>query len=136
MGIKLKVLPGMEIALDPNISGSARSRSGVNRLAGNFLCSDRTAVSASAPLGGIRRFSMSYLVDFWFFWPILSDVRNFSQTTFVRSADRVRSLFPGQLGQFFKAFADVRLGKWRIYLAGKAYIHCLATDSHDTKEMG
>ena len=130
-GINLKVLPGMEIALDPNIS-DLLDQGRVQPLAGTSYVLIEPPFQR-LPLGWDQAvfnvLSRGFAV-------LLAHPERCSQLAakpqLCDQADRIRRLFPGQLGQLFRTSRphDPENG----YLSGcaKAYIHCLATDSHDS----
>jgi protein-tyrosine phosphatase len=126
-GIKLKVLMGMEIALDPNIA-DLLDRGHVKPLAGTSyvlieppfqrlpLGWDQAVFNVLSHGFGVL-LACAQLAD----KPELCDKLIESGVYFQVSWDS----FLGHHGRTIQKMA--------IYLAGKAYIHCLATDSHDSK---
>jgi len=128
-GIKLKVLPGMEIALDPNIS-DLLDHGLVQPLAGTSYVLVEPPFQR-LPLGWDQAtfnvLSRGYSV-------LLAHPERCAQLSAKpQLCDKLI-----ESGVYFQVNWDSFLGhhgrntqKMAIYLAGKAYIHCLATDSHD-----
>ncbi len=128
-GIKLKVLPGMEIALDPNIA-DLLDHGKVQTLAGTSYGLIEPPFQR-LPLGWEQAFfsilSKGFMV-------LLAHPERCAQLI-------ARPHLCDQLiecGVYFQVNWDSFLGhhgrateKMAIYLATKGYIHCLATDSHD-----
>jgi protein-tyrosine phosphatase len=130
-GIKLKVLPGMEIALDPNIA-DLLDHGQVQPLAGTSY------VLIEPPF---QRLPLGWEQAFF-------DVLSKGLKVLLAHPERCAQLADKpelcdkliESGVYFQVSWDSFLGhhgrtiqKMAIYLAGKAYIHCLATDSHDSK---
>jgi protein-tyrosine phosphatase len=130
-GIKLKVLPGMEIALDPNIS-DLLDQGQVQPLAGTSYVLIEPPFQR-LPLGWDQAV-----------FNVLS--RGFS--VLLAHPERCAQLSAKpqlcdeliESGVYFQSNWDSFLGhhgrttqKMAIYLASRGYIHCLATDSHDSK---
>ena len=130
-GIKLKVLPGMEVALDPQISALiANSR--VQTLAGTSYVLIEPPFQR-LPLG----------------WEhAIFDVLSKGFSVLLAHPERCTQLSAKpqlcdeliESGVYFQVNWDSFLGhhgrttqKMAIYLAAKGFIHCLATDSHDSK---
>ena len=120
-GIKLKVLPGMEIALDPNIA-DLLDHGKVQALAGTSYVLIEPPFQR-LPLGWEQAFFAVLSKGFMVFFPSRAVCPTGSQTAFMRSADRIRRLFPGQLGQFFRPSwpHDSENG----YLSGRQSLHSL-----------
>ena len=130
-GIKLKVLMGMEVALDPNIADLLH-RSHVKPLAGTSYVLIEPPFQR-LPLGWERAI---FGVLSNGFKVLLAHPERCAQLT--SKLDLCDELIKS--GVYFQVNWDSFLGhhgrttqKMAIYLAGKAYIHCLATDSHDPK---
>jgi protein-tyrosine phosphatase len=130
-GLNLKVLPGMEIALDPNIS-DLLDKGQVQPLAGTSYVLIEPPFQR-LPLGWDQAvfnvLSRGYSV-------LLAHPERCAQLSAKQQlCDKLI-----ESGVYFQVNWDSFLGhhgrttqKMAIYLAGKAYIHCLATDSHDSK---
>jgi protein-tyrosine phosphatase len=130
-GLKLKVLPGMEIALDPQISELV-DKGKVQTLAGTSY------VLIEPPF---QRLPLGWEHAFF-------DVLSRGFKVLVAHPERCAQLAtkPGlcdnllESGVYFQVNWDSFLGhhgrtteKMAVYLATKGYIHCLATDSHDSQ---
>ncbi len=130
-GTRLKVLPGMEIALDPQISALiANSR--VQTLAGTSYVLIEPPFQR-LPLG----------------WEhVIFDVLSKGFAVLLAHPERCAQLTAKphlcdqliESGVYFQVNWDSFLGhhgrttqKMAVYLAAKGFIHCLATDSHDAK---
>jgi protein-tyrosine phosphatase len=130
-GLNLKVLPGMEIALDPQITELV-DKGKVQTLAGTSY------VLIEPPF---QRLPLGWEHAFF-------DVLSRGFKVLVAHPERCVQLSAKpqlcdkliESGVYFQINWDSFLGhhgrttqKMAIYLASKAYIHCLATDSHDSK---
>jgi protein-tyrosine phosphatase len=130
-GVKLKVLPGMEIALDPNIS-DLFDQGWVQSLAGTSYVLIEPPFQ-HLPLGWDQAV---FNVQSRGFSVLLAHPERCAQLSAKpQLCDKLI-----ESGVYFQANWDSFLGhhgrttqRMAIYLAGKAYIHCLATDSHDSK---
>jgi len=130
-GINLKVLPGMEIALDPNIAGLL-DQGKVQSLAGTSYVLIEPPFQ-QLPLG----------------WEhAIFDVLSKGFAVLLAHPERCAQLAAKpqlcdrliESGVYLQVNWDSFLGhhgrttqKMAIYLASKGYVHCLATDSHDAK---
>jgi protein-tyrosine phosphatase len=130
-GIKLKVLMGMEIALDPNIA-DLLDQGHVKPLVGTSYILIEPPFQR-LPLG----------------WEhAIFDVQSMGFAVLLAHPERCSQLASKpqlcdkliEAGVYFQVNWDSFLGhhgrttqKMAIYLAGKGYIHCMATDSHDAK---
>ena len=128
-GIKLKVLPGMEIALDPNIA-DLLDHGKVQALAGTSYVLIEPPFQR-LPLG----------------WEhAIFDVQSRGGAVLLAHPERCAQLAAKphlcdqliESGVYFQVNWDSFLGhhgrtteKMAVHLATKGYIHCLATDSHD-----
>ena len=128
-GIKLKVLPGMEIALDPNIA-DLLDHGKVQALAGTSYVLIEPPFQR-LPLGWEQAF---FSVISKGFMVLLAHPERCAQL--VGKPHLCDQLI--ESGVYFQVNWDSFLGhhgrtaeKMAIYLATKGYIHCLATDSHD-----
>ena len=130
VGIKLKVLPGMEIALDPNIA-DLLDQGKVQTLAGTSYILIEPPFQRF-PLGWEEVFfavlSKGYMV-------LLAHPERCAQL--IAKPHLCDQLI--ESGVYFQVNWDSFLGnhgrateKMAFYLATKGYIHCLATDSHDS----
>jgi len=130
-GIKLKVLPGMEIALDPNIA-DLLDNGKVQALAGTSY------VLIEPPF---QRLPLAWEQAFF-------NVLSKGLKVLLAHPERCAQLAAQpelcdkliESGVYFQVNWDSFLGhhgrttqKMAIYLATRGYIHCLATDSHDAK---
>ncbi len=130
-GIKLKVLPGMEIALDPNISDLLDQ--------GQVLTIAGTSYVLIEP--PFQRLPLGWEQAFF-------DVLSKGLKVLLAHPERCAQLTAKpelcdkliESGVYFQVNWDSFLGhhgrttqKMAIYLATRGYIHCLATDSHDAK---
>ena len=128
-GINLKVLPGMEIALDPNIS-DLLDHGKVQALAGTSY------VLIEPPF---QRFP-------WGWEEVFFAVLSKGYKVLLAHPERCVQLISKpdlcdqliESGVYFQVNWDSFIGnhgrtieKMAVYLATKGYIHCLATDSHD-----
>jgi protein-tyrosine phosphatase len=130
-GIMLKILPGMEIALDPNISDLLHQGL-VHSLAGTSYVLVESPFQR-LPLGWeqavFNALSRGFRV-------LLAHPERCAQLAAKRRlCDQLI-----ESGVYFQINWDSFIGhhgrttqKMAIYLAGKGYIHCLATDSHDAE---
>jgi len=130
-GIKLKVLPGMEIALDPNIS-ELLDQGQVQPLAGTSYVLIEPPFQR-LPLGWDQ--AVFNVLSRGFSVLLAHPERCAQLSAKPQLCDKLI-----ESGVYFQVNWDSFLGhhgrttqKMAIYLAGKAYIHCLATDSHDAK---
>ena len=130
-GIKLKVLPGMEIALDPNIS-DLLDQGRVQPLAGTSYVLVEPPFQR-LPLGWDQ--AVFNVLSRGFSVLLAHPERCAQLSAKPQLCDKLI-----ESGVYFQVNWDSFLGhhghtaqKMAIYLAGKAYIHCLATDSHDSK---
>jgi protein-tyrosine phosphatase len=130
-GIKLKVLPGMEIALDPNIS-DLLDQGQVQALAGTSYVLIEPPFQR-LPLGWDQ--AVFNVLSRGFSVLLAHPERCAQLSAKPQICDKLI-----ESGVYFQVNWDSFLGhhgrttqKMAIYLAGKAYIHCLATDSHDSK---
>jgi protein-tyrosine phosphatase len=130
-GIKLKVLPGMEIALDPNIS-DLLDQGRVQPLAGTSYVLIEPPFQR-LPLGWDQ--AVFNVLSRGFSVLLAHPERCAQLSAKPQLCDQLI-----ESGVYFQVNWDSFLGhhgrttqKMAIYLAGKAYIHCLATDSHDSK---
>jgi protein-tyrosine phosphatase len=130
-GIKLKVLMGMEVALDPNIA-DLLDQGHVKPLAGTSYVLIEPPFQR-LPLGWERAI---FGVLSKGFKVLLAHPERCAQLT--SNLDLCDELI--ESGVYLQVNWDSFLGhhgrttqKMAIYLAGKSYIHCLATDSHESK---
>jgi protein-tyrosine phosphatase len=130
-GIKLKVLPGMEIALDPNIS-ELLNQGHVQTLAGTSYVLIEPPFQR-LPLGWDQ--AVFNVLSRGFSVLLAHPERCAQLSDKPQLCDKLI-----ESGVYFQVNWDSFLGhhgrttqKMAIYLANKAYIHCLATDSHDSK---
>jgi protein-tyrosine phosphatase len=130
-GIKLKVLPGMEIALDPNIS-DLLDQGQVQPLAGTSYVLIEPPFQR-LPLGWDQ--AVFNVLSHGFSVLLAHPERCAQLSAKPQLCDKLI-----ESGVYFQVNWDSFLGhhgrttqKMAIYLANKAYIHCLATDSHDAK---
>ena len=130
-GIKLKVLPGMEIALDPNIS-DLLNQGQVQPLSGTSYVLIEPPFQR-LPLGWDQ--AVFNVLSRGFSVLLAHPERCAQLSAKPQLCDKLI-----ESGVYFQVNWDSFLGhhgrttqKMAIYLAGKAYIHCLATDSHDSK---
>jgi protein-tyrosine phosphatase len=128
-GIRLKVLPGMEIALDPNIA-DLLDHGKVQTLAGTSYILIEPPFQRF-PLGWEQAF---FAVLSKGFMVLLAHPERCAQL--IAKPHLCDQLI--ESGVYFQANWDSFLGhhgrtteKMAVYLATKGYIHCLATDSHD-----
>jgi protein-tyrosine phosphatase len=131
MGIKLKVLAGMEIALDPNIS-DLLTKGLVQPLAGTSYVLIEPPFQR-LPLGWDQ--AVFNVLSRGFYVLLAHPERCAELSSKPQLCDQLI-----ESGVYFQVNWDSFLGhhgrttqKMAIYLASKAYIHCLATDSHDSK---
>jgi len=129
-GIKLKVLPGMEIALDPNIS-DLLDQGRVQSLAGTSYVLIEPPFQR-LPLGWDQ--AIFNVLSRGFSVLLAHPERCTQLSAKPQICDKLI-----ESGVYFQINWDSFLGhhgrttqKMAIYLASKAYIHCLATDSHDS----
>jgi protein-tyrosine phosphatase len=130
-GIKLKVLPGMEIALDPNIADLLDQ--------GQVLTIAGTSYVLIEP--PFQRLPLGWEQAFF-------NVLSKGLRVLLAHPERCAQLAAEpelcdkliESGVYFQVNWDSFLGhhgrttqKMAIYLATRGYIHCLATDSHDAK---
>ena len=130
-GINLKVLPGMEIALDPNIS-DLLDQGQVQPLAGTSYVLIEPPFQR-LPLGWDQ--AVFNVLSRGFSVLLAHPERCVQLSTKPQLCDKLI-----ESGVYFQVNWDSFLGhhgrtiqKMAIYLASKAYIHCLATDSHESK---
>jgi protein-tyrosine phosphatase len=130
-GIQLKVLPGMEIALDPNIS-DLLNQGRVQPLAGTSYVLVEPPFQR-LPLGWDQ--AVFNVLSRGFYVLLAHPERCAQLSAKPQLCDKLI-----ESGVYFQVNWDSFLGhhgrttqKMAIYLAGKAYIHCLATDSHDSR---
>jgi protein-tyrosine phosphatase len=130
-GIRLKVLPGMEVALDPNIS-DLLDQGQVQPLAGTSFVLIEPPFQR-LPLGWDQ--AVFNVLSRGFSVLLAHPERCAQLSAKPQLCDKLI-----ESGVYFQVNWDSFLGhhgrttqKMAIYLAGKAYIHCLATDSHDAK---
>jgi protein-tyrosine phosphatase len=130
-GINLTVLPGMEIALDPNIS-DLLDQGRVQPLAGTSYVLIEPPFQR-LPLGWDQ--AVFNVLSRGFYVLLAHPERCAQLSAKPQLCDKLI-----ESGVYFQVNWDSFLGhhgrttqKMAIYLAGKAYIHCLATDSHDAK---
>jgi len=128
-GIGLKVLPGMEIALDPNIADLI-DQGKVQSLAGTSYILIEPPFQR-LPLGWEQAF---FAVLSKGFMVLLAHPERCAQL--IAKPDLCDQLI--ESGVYFQVNWDSFIGhhgrtteKMAVYLASKGYIHCLATDSHD-----
>jgi len=130
-GIKLKVLPGMEIALDPHIS-DLLDQGRVLTLAGTS-CVLVEPPFQRLPLGWDQ--AVFNVLSHGFTVLLAHPERCTQLAANPRLCDQLI-----ESGVYFQVNWDSFAGhhgratqKMAIYLASKGYIHCLATDSHDAE---
>ena len=130
-GLKLKVLTGMEIALDPNIV-DLLDQGKVQPLAGTSYVLIEPPFQR-LPLGWEQ--SLFALLSKGFMVLLAHPERCAQLATKPHLCDQLM-----ESGVYFQVNWDSFLGhhgrttqKMAVYLAAKGHIHCLATDSHDAK---
>jgi protein-tyrosine phosphatase len=130
-GIKLKVLPGMEIALDPNIS-DLLDQGYVQPLAGTSYVLIEPPFQR-LPLGWEH--AIFGVLSKGFKVLLAHPERCAQLSAKPQLCDKLI-----ESGVYFQVNWDSFLGhhgsttqKMAIYLASRGYIHCLATDSHDSR---
>ncbi len=130
-GIKLKVLAGMEIALDPNIS-ELLDQGRVQSLAGTSYVLIEPPFQR-LPLGWDQ--AVFNVLSRGFSVLLAHPERCAQLSAKPQLCDKLI-----ESGVYFQVNWDSFLGhhgrttqKMAIYLATRGYIHCLATDSHDAK---